>query len=582
MVTPGAGVLTVWWTGPVNVGAGIASYTVTVTSDDVVVGGCRTDDATDTSCTVDNLTGTGPFVISVVANGVVGTGVSDAGVTTLDAAGPPGAPSVVAATPGNSQATVSWTGSTDLGAGIAQYLVTSNPDGKTCSTPDAATSSCTVTGLTAGRAYTFTVVAIGLSGTGASGPSAPSPSVTPGPPGAPTITTAIAGDRRATVSWTKANDGVAVDHYTVLATPDGASCVATAPTTQCTVTGLLGANHYTFTVVATGVGGTGDSAPSAPSSSVTPIAAPNPPTAVTVVAGDQQFVVSWLPPTSVGAPIARYTATATPNGGACSTQNAQQRSCTIGGLIGGRSYTVTVVATSTGGVDSVPSEPQPGVMALAMLVRGPIVRNPDGRQMVFSRATDKFIYMNVQDSNNIWVGWSRLGETSMGTDPIVIKGVDGRFQLFAFTSRGSLWAKTQQAVNSTRFDPYISLGGGPFRPASLAVVFIGEGRVELFARGLTDQAIWHIAQSTPGGSFLSGWSVVKPATLTSDPTVVRNPDGRLDVFALGKDGITMYHTMQTTPGGSSWTDWLPIGSLVSGAGRSAGRPGGRLAAVAVA
>jgi titin len=568
MVMPGAGALAVWWTGPVNVGAGIASYSVTVTSDDTVVGDCHTDDATDTSCSIENLTGSGPFVISVVANGVAGTGVSGAGTTALDAVGPPGVPSAVTATPGNAQATVSWTASTNIGAGIAQYTVTSHPDGRTCSTPDPFTSSCTVTGLTAGQPYTFTVTAIGVSGTGDSGPSAPSPSVTPGPPGAPTITTAVAGDRRATVTWTKADDGVAVGHFTVVATPDGASCVVAAPTTHCTVTGLTGGAHYTFTVVATGAGGTGDSAPSQPSSTVTPIGAPNPPTAVTVVPGDQQFVVSWLPPTSVGAPIARYTATAAPNGGACSTQTGAQRTCTIGGLIGGRSYTVTVVATSTGGVDSVPSEPVSSVMALAMLVRGPIVRNPDGRQMVFSRATDRLIYVNVQGLTGGWTGWTRLGDTLMGTDPIVIQGVDGRFQIFAFTAAGSLWAKTQQAVNSLLFNPFISLGGGQIRPGSISVVINGDGRVEIIGRG-TDQSIWRNAQTTPGGSVWTGWISLK-GTLTTDPTVVRNPDGRLDVFAIGLDGAT-YHITQTTPGGSTWTAWVRIGSPVSAAGRFGGR-----------
>ena len=58
------------------------------------------------------------------------------------------------------------------------YTVTSSPGGQTCSTNDADTLSCVVTGLTNGTAYTFTVTA--TNGVGTSAASAASNSVTPG------------------------------------------------------------------------------------------------------------------------------------------------------------------------------------------------------------------------------------------------------------------------------------------------------------------------------------------------------------------------------------------------------------------
>ena len=80
-------------------------------------------------------------------------------------------------------------------------------------------TSDTVTGLTNGTAYTFTVAAINSVGTGPA--SAASNSVTPAPvvtvPGAPTIGTATAGNASATVTWTApaSNGGSAITGYVI-------------------------------------------------------------------------------------------------------------------------------------------------------------------------------------------------------------------------------------------------------------------------------------------------------------------------------------------------------------------------------
>ena len=88
----------------------------------------------------------------------------------------PAAPTAVIATAGSAQATVSWTAPTDTGGSpITGYTVTGDPGGS-CSVAGDITD-CTITGLTNGTEYTFSVIATNAQGN--SPPSAPSNTVVP-------------------------------------------------------------------------------------------------------------------------------------------------------------------------------------------------------------------------------------------------------------------------------------------------------------------------------------------------------------------------------------------------------------------
>ncbi len=113
------------------------------------------------------------YNITVRASNIMGEGPASAPIQVTP--GIPGTPTYVTVTPGNGYVPVSWNAVKANGSRITRYTVTSSPEAKNCATSGA--TYCTVTGLTNGTPYTFTVTATNARGTGAS--SAPSAAVTP-------------------------------------------------------------------------------------------------------------------------------------------------------------------------------------------------------------------------------------------------------------------------------------------------------------------------------------------------------------------------------------------------------------------
>jgi outer membrane protein OmpA-like peptidoglycan-associated protein len=347
--TPGNQQITVTWTAPSGSNAP-TSYTVSIPGQTDCTIDLVANPSATLSCTFTGLTNGTNYTATVVANNDSG---SSSGATA--AATPrttPGAPTNVTATAGNGSATVSWTAPTNNGgAAITSYTVTASPGGATC-TVNAPATTCTVSGLTNGTSYTFTVKATNTAGNSTS--SAPSSSVAPQAtaPSAPTNVSATGDDGVATISWTApSNDGGSpIDGYIVTANPGGLTCTAVAPTTTCTITGLDNGTTYTFSVVATN--NVGNSDPSSPSNSVTPGAAPSAPDYVQGTPSSHSVRIDWKAPTSGPAPV-RYTVRVTPGGQTCTVDlglhPSAALSCNFTGLTNGTPYTFTVTGVLANG-----------------------------------------------------------------------------------------------------------------------------------------------------------------------------------------------------------------------------------------
>jgi hypothetical protein len=343
-----------------NGGSPIIGYTVTAYDTTNSSNGGQTATGRTSPITVTGLVNGDTYLFVVTASNAIGSSpassASDSAVPTTLAS----APAIEAATPGNAQATVSFSPpSANGGNPIEYYTVTANDTTNAANGGEVATgasSPVTVTGLTNGDRYKFSVTATTSEGTSPS--SGASASVTPATvPSAPVMGTVTGGNARAKVEFSPptTNGGSSITSYT--ATAYDVSDPAAAPLSQSsgsfpiTVAGLSNGDSYIFTVSASNALGTGPA--SAASNSVTP-GVPSAPVMGSATAGAGQATVTFSPPSTDGgtggvSPITSYSVAAVDNtnpvnGG--QTETGKRSPLTVTGLTDGDSYTFTVVATN--------------------------------------------------------------------------------------------------------------------------------------------------------------------------------------------------------------------------------------------
>ena len=338
-------------------GGAPSSYLVTASPG----GATCTVNAPQTSCSISPLTNGTAYTFSATATNSTGTSAPASFATAVTPAGKPDAPTGVNAVAGNASAAVSFTAPTITGGpAIVSYTVTASPDGATC-TVNAPATSCVVSGLTNGTAYTFTVTA--NNGLFTSSASTASSSVVPATvPGAPTsVGAASTTSGSATITFTAptSNGGSAITGYTVTSSPTGATCVVGANATTYTCTGLTNGTAYTYSVIA--VNAIGNST-SATSSSLTTQGAASAPTTISATAGDGGATVTFSGAVANGSTITGYTVKAYDSTGnevsgiSCTvTTAATNGSCVVTGLTNGSGYTFKAVTNSTANSTAVSS-----------------------------------------------------------------------------------------------------------------------------------------------------------------------------------------------------------------------------------
>ena len=170
----GDGEVAVSWTAPTNNGgSAITAYTATAVEDPSK--SCSSP--ASTTCTVADLTNATPYTFTVVATNVWGTSTASDPSVAVTPFGVPSAPTYVNGVAGDGEVEVAWAQSDYNGSAITRYTATAVEDpSKSCiataSRYRPALAPCTVTGLTNGTPYTFTVVATNARGdSAASGPS---------------------------------------------------------------------------------------------------------------------------------------------------------------------------------------------------------------------------------------------------------------------------------------------------------------------------------------------------------------------------------------------------------------------------
>jgi len=261
----------------------------------------------------------------------------------------PSAPKNVAvARASRTEMNVSWEApDSDGGVAVSSYTATASATGASSVTclANVPTTSCKLTGLTAGTSYSIVVAATNSVGSGASSTAKTlSAGALASAPGTPT---GLAANGEVAVSWTAPTDngGLAISKYTVTSSPDGKTCSPTAGALTCNVRELTNGTKYTFTVTATNEAG--DSVSTASATVVPVIPWAYIPVFDTVIPGNAKVELTWTEARVTGtAPSGYFTGYVVkdPTGKAVCTTTSL--SCTVTGLKNGTKINFTLAATT--------------------------------------------------------------------------------------------------------------------------------------------------------------------------------------------------------------------------------------------
>jgi hypothetical protein len=263
----------------------------------------------------------------------------------------PSAPGAVTAQAGNASVSLTWAGANPHGSAISRYDVTWTGGAGGSKTVAGGQTSLSVTGLTNGTTYTFSVSATNAVGSGPAAPTNPATPTSAVPDAPSSVTAAAKSDGTVDVSWQAANgQGHAITGYTVFASdsqnpsPVNVGQTTTGPLTV-PASALTAGSQYTFTVTATN-DANASSKPSSPSSAVTVFTKSSAPTSFTAHGSDGQVALTWGSPQNPGGgTVVDYVVSIA--GDSASAVTTSGKSHTFTGLANGTTYGFLVVAETT-------------------------------------------------------------------------------------------------------------------------------------------------------------------------------------------------------------------------------------------
>ena len=385
---PGNTAVSLTWTAPSDGGSSIIGYNV---YEGTTAGGESTTQVNGnvliagTSASATGLTNGTRYFFTVKAVNAYGLSGASNEASAVPAT-VPGAPTGLSATGSGTTVSLTWTPPSDGGATILGYNLyqgtTAGGESKTAVNGSAriTTTSYSVTGLTRGTPYFFTVKAVNAYGSsGASNEASATPVDTV--PDAPTGVTATPSVHSVALAWTAPFDGGSpITGYNVFegTTSGGESSTAVNGSvlivvTNTVVTELTTGTPYYFTVEAVNSLG---SSPASSEASATPSDPPGAPTGLTATPSNTEVTLDWTAPASDGgSAITGYnvfegTSTGNESTTPVNSTLITDTSYVVTGLVNGTLYYFTVEAvnpagssTASGEMAATPNTTVPGAPA---------------------------------------------------------------------------------------------------------------------------------------------------------------------------------------------------------------------------
>jgi hypothetical protein len=358
----------------------------------------------------------------------------------------PDAPIITSISVTTTSAIVNFTIGSTGGSPITNYKY-SIDNGSTLVTrsPASITSPITISGLTTGTTYQILIIAVN-----SVGDSLPSNMISATPsttPGAPTITSIIAGNQTATVNFTAGSTGgLPITNYEY-STDNGSTWNLRSPastTSPIVITGLVNGTPYSIRIRAINSIGSGTQSNVV---SVTPATTPSAPTIDTFSVTSSSVTINFTAPISNGGSTITNYKYSINNGSSWVTRSPVSTTSPliISGLTTGTTYQILILAVNSIG-DGLPSNmisATPGSVPGAPTITSIVPSNQTATVNFTTGTTGGLPITNYEYSTDNGSSWN-LRSPASTTSPIVITGlVNGTSYPIRIRAINSLGSGTQ-------------------------------------------------------------------------------------------------------------------------------------------